>query len=86
MIDLISRYTAKGKASELIDSYGLYFQIEKPEREHAYVDFQNVTLRLQKGSNASQNLFVAVPKAQSNNCYFGLPLSLEYRPPAAEKV
>ena len=83
-MELIARYTTKGKTSEMIDSYGLYFQIEKPEPAHAHVDFDNVTLRL-KRDGGGQERFRAVQKSPTNNCYFGLPVSLEYRVPAAEE-
>ena len=82
MLELVVAYSGKGKPALLIDSYGTYFQIEKPNSAYPYVDLENVTFRLDPRVAARGALrFTAVKKDADHNCYFGLPISLEYKPP-----
>ena len=78
-LDLTQRYSTKGKSTEFIESYGQFFQIPKPTSEGAFVNAQNVTLKISREGSADER-FRSVKKSPSNNCYLGVPVSLDYKP------
>ena len=76
VMDISQRYAMKGKAAEFLDSYGAYFQQPKPAPDKAHVNFVNATFEVCRIGSAKDRM-KKVAKSPSNNCYFGIPTSLD---------
>ena len=84
LLELTHRYAQKGKGAEIVDSFGEYFQTKRPIPTKKFVNLENVTLQI-NGDIAGEGRFTAVAKSPSNNCYTGIPISLDYKPAWAQE-
>ena len=84
IMDISDRFAMKGKGAESLDSYGSYFPQPKPDPVDAYVNFKNATFKICRTGDAGGR-FTKVAKSPENNCYFGIPVSLGYKPSHAHE-
>ena len=56
----------------------------KPGNAVPFVNFENVTFKVCR-EGSPKDRFKRVPKSPANNCYFGLPVSLDYKPSQADE-
>jgi hypothetical protein len=78
-IDLVMRYTGRGRAKEIIESFGLYFQSPRPEGR-AVVNFSDASLLLDSDA-VGVGRIRQIQKSPMNHCYFGLPVALSFKSP-----
>ena len=83
-MDMSDRYAVKGRAGEFLESYGECFQALKPATDKAHVNFKNATFELSRTGSSAQR-FKKVARSPKNNCYFGISVTLDYKPAASDE-